>query len=260
VKDLKPLSFIFYFLFILLLFLLLLSYRILVSMAILLSVVLLILVSKELLVFNAETLVLICFASFVGRVAISGRDGIVGFFEARETQIKKETEQQRAGLESCLTEYRNALASNKDRVERLSGYRVLYYQAVEARKEKATKDVEASTVQYCVEQLKRRVTLETKVFGARQSQRSQTVPNQVFAQLSSGKRNTEERLDGAIKELEEEGQYDWSFTPEWAEDDGWFYCCDDQEDQDRLSIIQSEKYDAAYAASLATYENSAKGK
>jgi hypothetical protein len=206
-------------------------------MAIIVSVVLLILVSKELLVFNAETLVLICFASFVGRVAISGRDGIVGFFEAREAQIKKDAETQREALLNQLEDYRKALESNKDRVERLSGYRVLYYTAVEARKEKAASNLVERSVQHIQEQCKRRVTLETKVFGARQSKRSETIPAQVNAKLASGQIDTEERLEDAITELELEGQYDWSFTPEWASEDEWFYCCDDEEDDDALSII-----------------------
>lgn len=208
-------------------------------MAIRVSVVLVILVSKELLVFNAETLVLICFASFVGRVAIRGRDGVVGHFEARELQIKKDVESQRERLLKYLTEYHAVLEGNQNRVANISGYRVLYYTAVEARKEKASHTLVARAAQHVEEQFKRRATLEAKAFSARRNERSLAVRACVRSQLDPKNQqiNRDQRTEDAISQLEEEGQYDWTFTPEWAEDDEWFYCCDDEDDADELSIL-----------------------
>lgn len=220
-------------------------------MVMLVNRVFVILISKELLVFNAETLVLVCFGSFVGRVARSGRKGIVGFFEAREAQIQKEVELQRSGLLVHLTAYRESLDANQSRVARFSEYRILYYTAVEARKAKATADVEIGTRHYLAEQLKRMVTLETKAFGARQQKRAVTIPEQVYHQLVVGTTETEVRLEESIKKLEEEGKFDWSFTSAWMGREDWFYCFDDPQDSDSLSILHGDDdYDSKYAEAL----------
>jgi hypothetical protein len=197
-------------------------------MAFIIALVLLIFVSKELLVFNAETLVLVCFASFVSRVAIRGRDGIVAHFQEREAQIEKDASLQRETLLQYFNAYRTALEYNKDRVGRLAGYLELYYVASEARKAKAQRALSDRVVQHIQEQCKRRVTLETKVFSGRQEKRATIIPAYVESQIRLlGERDFEERLDDAIEDLDEEGDaWEWDAEESWDEqeaDDGWYF-------------------------------------
>lgn len=148
-------------------------------MAILVSLVVLILVSKELIVFNAETLVLVCFAGFVGRVAVRGRDGVVNHFEQQRLQLKKELEGQRTELLSYYKSYRKLLEESTSRGNNLTAYRTFYYAAVNALEARATASLQERVVQHVQEKCKRRVTLESKTFGARQAERALTTPSGV---------------------------------------------------------------------------------
>ena len=55
----------------------------------LVALVILVLVAKEVLVFNAETLVLISFVLFVGMLTTTLRTSVVDGFQARADSIKK---------------------------------------------------------------------------------------------------------------------------------------------------------------------------
>lgn len=188
-------------------------------MAIVIAGALLILVSKELIVFNAETLVLLCFASFVGRVAIRGREGVVGHFEEERKQIEKDVEAQRAKLLGALRESRKALEHLTERGNYITGYVSYYYTARECRNGKAEQTLASRVVQHLNEQLKRRHTVESNSFEQRQRARATAVPERAVRQLEFGFEmdpDSEARsLEAALAALDEEGDYEWG--GEW-----WF--------------------------------------
>lgn len=192
-------------------------------MAIVIAGVVLILVSKELIVFNAETLVLICFASFVGRVAIRGRDGVVGHFEEQRKQIEKDTEAQREKLIASLRASRSALTHLTERGSYIAGYVEYYYTARECRKGKAAQTLSNRVVQHVQEQLKRRQTVETNAFEQRQKARATTVPEQAVQLLAPGPELWEKSFSAALGLLDERGtsEADSEGAPEGSKE-AWF--------------------------------------
>lgn len=161
--------------------------------------------------FNAETLVLICFASFVGRLAIRGRDGVVGFFEERNQQIIKESYAQRENLVKYYEAYAAYLTLEKNIRSLVAKHLTFYQYARLAREAKAAYSLQEKVRNHVQEQCKRIVTLESKTFQTRQDQIATTVPAYVELQCSNGTINRDERLEECIDALEEEyDEYDGS--------------------------------------------------
>jgi len=130
---------------------------------VLIGLILLILVAKEILVFNAETLVLITFVLFVSML-FSVSDNVVEFFNGRVESLKKEFFSQRALRVVYLENSSKYLEMKKEIVSSVKKYLTFYILVKQTLLTQAALSLQIQLYNYTLEKLKRIAGLEKKAY------------------------------------------------------------------------------------------------
>ena len=131
---------------------------------VLIGLIVLILVAKEILVFNAETLVLITFVLFISTL-FSLSDDVVGFFNARVESLKKEFFSQRALRVVYLENCSKYLEMKKEVVLVVKKYLKFYVLLKYTILKQAQLSLQIKLYNNTVDKLKRISTLEKKAYA-----------------------------------------------------------------------------------------------
>ena len=130
----------------------------------LIGLVLLILIAKEILVFNAETLVLITFVLFISTL-FSFSDDVVEFFNGRVESLKKEFFSQRALRVVYLENASKYFELKKEVVSLVKKYLKFYVLLKHTLLKQAQLSLQLKVYNNTIEKLKRISTLEKKVYA-----------------------------------------------------------------------------------------------
>lgn len=131
---------------------------------VLIGLIVLILVAKEILVFNAETLVLITFVLFISTL-FSLSDDVVGFFNARVESLKKEFFSQRALRVVYLENCSKYLEMKKEVVLVVKKYLKFYVLLKYTILKQAQLSLQIKLYNNTIDKLKRIATLEKKAYA-----------------------------------------------------------------------------------------------
>ena len=130
----------------------------------LIGLVLLILIAQEILVFNAETLVLITFVLFISTL-FSFSDDVVEFFNGRVESLKKEFFSQRALRVVYLENASKYFELKKEVVSLVKKYLKFYVLLKHTLLKQAQLSLQLKVYNNTIEKLKRISTLEKKVYA-----------------------------------------------------------------------------------------------
>jgi len=159
-----------------------------------LAVALLILVAKEFLVFNAETLVLICFVLFIGMLTTTLRTSVIDGFQARADSIKKLINVQRELKKQANHRYHADLKTQTEMAKELSSYKVLYTTAKKALVVTADRRLKLRINTQLSEKLRRIATLEARAYTEMQREIAHRLPEDVRQEFKSYDLATKEKV------------------------------------------------------------------
>ena len=161
---------------------------------VLIALVILVLVAKEVLVFNAETLVLICFVSFIGMLTTTLRTSVVDGFQARADSIKKLINVQRDLRKQANERYLADLKTQTEMAKELSNYQVLYTTAKKALVVTADRRLKLRVNTQISEKLRRIATLEARAYTEMQREIAQRLPELVRQEFKNYDSATKEKV------------------------------------------------------------------
>lgn len=151
---------------------------------VLIGLIVLILVAKEILVFNAETLVLITFVLFISML-FSVSDNIVEVFNGRVESLKKEFFSQRALRIVYLENCSKYLELKKEVVSVVRKYLKFYVLMKHALLKQAQLSLQIQFYNHTVEKLKRISSFEKKAYGNMLSEINKILPGLVKKEFIS---------------------------------------------------------------------------
>ena len=160
----------------------------------LIALVILVLVAKEVLVFNAETLVLICFVLFVGMLTTTLRTSVVDGFQARADSIKKLINVQRELKKEASERYNADLKTQAEMAKELSNYKVLYTTAKQALVVTADRRLKSRVNTQVSEKLRRIATLEARAYSEMQASIANRLPELVRQEFKNYDAATKEKV------------------------------------------------------------------
>jgi hypothetical protein len=131
---------------------------------VLIGLIVLILIAKEILVFNAESLVLVTFVLFVSML-FSLSDDVVGFFNSRVESLKKEFFSQRALRIVYLENCSKYLEMKKEVVLVVKKYLAFYILLKHTILKQAQLSLQLKVYNNTVDKLKRISALEKKAYA-----------------------------------------------------------------------------------------------
>jgi len=160
----------------------------------LVALVILVLVAKEILVFNAETLVLICFVLFIGMLTTTLRTSVVEGFQARADSIKKLINVQRELKKQANERYLADLKTQTEMAKELSSYKVLYTAAKKSLIVTADRRLKVRVNTQLTEKLKRISTLEARAYTEMQAEIAHRLPDLVRQEFKHYDAATKEKV------------------------------------------------------------------
>jgi len=172
---------------------------------VLLGLVVLILIAKEILVFNAESLVLICFVLFVS-VIFSMSDSIVSFFNDRVESLKKEFFSQRALRIVYLENYSKYLEKKKEVLDLVKKDLSFYLALKYALLQYAHLSLEVKLYNATIEKLRRIASLDKKAYDNLFTEINRILPGLVRDDFNNNSAARDEVLANSIDALANAGK------------------------------------------------------
>ena len=172
---------------------------------VLLGLVVLILIAKEILVFNAESLVLICFVLFVS-VIFSMSDSIVSFFNDRVESLKKEFFSQRALRIVYLENYSKYLEKKKEVLDLVKKDLSFYIALKHGLLQYAHLSLEVKLYNATIEKLRRIASLDKKAYDNLFTEINRILPGLVRDDFNNNSAARDEVLANSIEALANAGK------------------------------------------------------
>ncbi len=172
---------------------------------VLIGLVVLVLVAKEILVFNAESLVLISFVLFVS-VLFSLSDNVVGFFNDRVESLKKEFFSQRALRIVYLENYSKYLERKKEVLDLVKKELAFYVALKYALLQYAHLSLELKVYNATIEKLKRIASLDKKAYDNLFTEINRILPGLVRDEFNNSASARDEVLASSIDALASAGK------------------------------------------------------
>lgn len=149
------------------------------------SIIFLIFLGKEVLVFNAESLILFCFILFVCVLVHFLGSSVISFFEDRAQSLERIYYIQRQEIELCFIEIKNQLEKEKIDLEKLQAYAKFFRAAEEAIFEKAQFNLRLKVKDHLLNKLRRLHVIELQRLQEIQEEISVVVSDLVRFNFSS---------------------------------------------------------------------------
>jgi len=172
---------------------------------VLIGLVLLILIAKEILVFNAESLVLISFILFVS-VLFSLSENVVGFFNDRVESLKKEFFSQRSLRILHLKNYSKYLERKKEILDLVKKDLAFYLSLKYALLQYAHLSLEVKLHNATIEKLRRIASLDKNAYDNLFTEINRILPGLVREDFNNNASAREEALSNSIEALASAGK------------------------------------------------------
>jgi hypothetical protein len=172
---------------------------------VLIGLVLLILIAKEILVFNAESLVLISFVLFVS-VLFSLSENVVGFFNDRVDSLKKEFFSQRALRILHLKNYSKYLERKKEVLDLVKKDLAFYLSLKHGLLQYAHLSLEVRVYNATIEKLRRIASLDKNAYDNLFNEINRILPGLVREDFNNNASAREEALANSIEALASAGK------------------------------------------------------